>query len=312
MYMKTLDDSIRTLTETQDSDLLAYIGPIERYGYEALCDLLEKKATLRNSVKLFLCTFGGDANAGYRIARALSHNYKKDISVLVPHYCKSAGTLVCIGAKELVIFDEGELGPLDVQVSKPDEIFASGSGLDIIRGLQHLEQSVLNTFKEHLIEINAGSGLSTKTAAELASKLTIGTYEPIFAQIDPLRLGEMEAALSIANAYGTRLNERFKNLMQGALQKLVSSYPSHGFVIDRKEARALFTSVRAPIEEEVVAASPIKSFWRRGRSDMKIPHVLDLEILVKSKNSQGENNVIAASSIARKPSSTGKSANKQS
>ena len=41
----------------------------------------------------------------------------------IPRRCKSAGTLLLIGATSLIISDRGELGPLDVQLSKPDEIF---------------------------------------------------------------------------------------------------------------------------------------------------------------------------------------------
>lgn len=84
-----------------------------------------------------------------------------------------------------------------------------------------------------MLDINLGSGLSTKTASEIASKLVIGLYEPMFAQIDPIRLGEMNAALEIAHAYGNRLDDKAKNLKQGALSKLINSYPTHGFVIDR-------------------------------------------------------------------------------
>jgi Serine dehydrogenase proteinase len=241
-----------------ETDIYAYIGNIDRTGYENVCNVL--CANLKKNCLIVLCTFGGDPNAGYRIARAFSHNYPHGkISVLVPDFCKSAGTLICIGAHELIIADKGELGPLDIQVQKPDEMFQRSSGLDIIRGLTYLYDGVLGTFRDYLVDINSGSGLSTKAASEIASKLTIGIHEPIFAQIDPLRLGEMQAALTIALDYGKRLNERTTNLKQDALQKLTSGYPSHGFVIDRKEARQLFNNVRCPNEVE-----NILSRWAGG------------------------------------------------
>lgn len=270
----------------EETDILVYAGGIERRGYEAICKALE--GTRRKNVLLVLCTFGGDPHAGYRIARSLHHHYGKDgqISILVPERCKSAGTLICIGAHQLVIADEGELGPLDVQVAKPDEMFASGSGLDIMRGLSNLRMGVLASFKEYLLDINAGSGVSTKMAAEVATRLAVGTYEPIFAQIDPIRLGEMEAALSIANAYGKRLAEKSKNLKPNALGKLVNSYPSHSFVIDRKEARDLFEKVRQPDPIETTIGELVKkSIWRNGSASQSTPQVLDLASVLQSSSS---------------------------
>jgi hypothetical protein len=78
-----------------------------------------------------------------------------------------------------------------------------------------------------------------------------GLFAPICAQIDPIRLGEMQRATEIAFAYGQRLDNYDKNLKPGALTRLVTGYPSHGVVIDRKEARDLFTNVRSPTAEEL-------------------------------------------------------------
>ena len=61
---------------------------------------------------LVLTTDGGDAHAAYIIARYLRRNYEK-LTICVFGYCKSAGTLLALGAHELVIGERGELGPLD-------------------------------------------------------------------------------------------------------------------------------------------------------------------------------------------------------
>lgn len=265
-----------------DTDVIVYSGPIDRSGYAAMCNVL--RSPRRRNALVAVLTYGGDPHAGYRIARALHHNYETgQISLLVPDLCKSAGTLICIGAQELVIADEGELGPLDVQVAKPDEMFASGSGLDIMRGLTNLRFGVKESFRDYLLEINAGSGVSTKMAAEVATKLAVGTFEPVFAQIDPIRLGEMEAALSIANAYGKRLADKSKNLKPGALARLVNSYPSHSFVIDRKEARELFKNVRPPDSAEQRIGELVKNtIWKNGAVSQGNPQIVDLIQLLQS------------------------------
>jgi len=225
------------------ADVFYYAGPISREGYELVTQCCMTHAPKKNAC-LFLATYGGDADAAYRIARALRHNYEK-LHIFIPRECKSAGTLLLVGATTLIISDRGELGPLDVQLSKPDEIFERSSGLDIMQSLRVLREETLSFFTRYLIDIKVGSGITARTAAEIACKLTVGVFSPIYAHIDPLTLGEVQRAIAIAYEYGERLDDYDHNLKPDALTRLVTGYPSHGFVVDRKEARALFVNVRA-------------------------------------------------------------------
>lgn len=262
--------------EEQDTDAYVYAGPIEKSGYDLVCDRLEENKKKRKQAILFLATGGGNPHAGYRIARAFNHHYgENNFKIAITSECKSAGTLICIGASSLIFFDKGELGPLDVQFQKQDEIFQQSSGLDILRGMTYLQNDALAAFNSFLMDINGGSGLSTKIASEIASSLVKGIYEPMYAQIDPIRLGEMNAALQIANDYGERLNEKVKNLKDGALKKLIHSYPAHGFVIDRAEARKLFKKVEPPTPEEAELGNTVPTlWWKRGRQTT--PSVVNL------------------------------------
>lgn len=228
----------------EQTDVVIYSGGINRDGYEKFCNML--LSPRRKNLLLVLSTYGGDPDAGYRIARAAIHHYGKNFRILIPSYCKSAGTLICIGANGLVMADQAELGPLDVQLRKENELFQQSSGLDILRGVTYLQTEALQSFKSYLLEINGGSGLSTKIASEISSKLVIGLYEPLFAQVDPVKLGEMNSALQIAMQYGERLNAKSSSLKREALNTLIMNYPTHGFVIDRSEARELFERVDKP------------------------------------------------------------------
>lgn len=225
------------------TDVYKYSGPIELNGYQSISNLLKNKQS--ENALLILATAGGDPHAGFRIARALQSTYGS-FKILIPRYCKSAGTLVAIGADQLFLDDMSELGPLDVQVKKDDEIMGRNSGLDILHGVNLLQNQALSAFRSHLVELTRDAGLSTKIASDISSKLTTGLFEPIFAQIDPIKLSEIQRAMDIAFAYGARLNEKSQNLRQDGLHKLVTSYPSHAFVIDRKEAKSIFTKVEKP------------------------------------------------------------------
>lgn len=198
---------------------------------------------------LVLCTPGGQADVAYRISRAFQNRYER-FTVLVGGYCKSAGTLLLLGADDVVLGAQAELGPLDVQILKDDELFQRSSGLAPAVALQALGQHLAQTFKTQFFTVKFGLSLSTKTAAETAATLTVGALAPIYAQLDPLRIAEMQMAMQVALFYGSRLDRKPRNLRPGALDQLVGAYPEHGFVIDLAEAKDLFVNVRAPSEIE--------------------------------------------------------------
>ncbi|WP_353172499.1 SDH family Clp fold serine proteinase [Acinetobacter rudis] len=243
-----------------DVDTIYYIGEISRSGYTQISNTCKslKKNGHRKAV-LFLLTFGGNPHMGFRIARALQHHYEDGFTVVIPSSCKSAGTLISIGATELVIADEGELGPLDIQLSKSTELFEQTSGLDLPQAMSALRSGVTDSIRDVLIEVRMGGRLSTKIASEIATNVTTGIYSPIFAQIDPLRLGELHRATMIAYEYGKKLSDKSENLKQSALKQLIMDYPSHGFVIDRKEAKSIFKTVRSPNENELEIINNLSS-----------------------------------------------------
>ena len=230
-----------------DQDLYYFSGPIDRAAFDEMRDRWYEQHLDRPNAGLILTTPGGDAHAAYLIARFFKRHYDK-FRVYVFGYCKSAGTLLALGADDLVIGDRGELGPLDVQLSKDDELFQRNSGLDILQALNSLSATSQTAFDLHFLHLQKRSGgvITTRTAADIAASLVNGALSPIAAQIDPLKLGEGQRAINIALEYGTRLGAP-KELVQG----LVTGYPSHLFVIDADEALRIFPKARRPTASEV-------------------------------------------------------------
>ncbi|WP_431258855.1 hypothetical protein ACQ86G_00650 [Roseateles chitinivorans] len=138
--------------------------------------------------------------------------------------------------------DRSELGPLDIQVARGDEIGATSSGLEQRTAADILLLQYLDVFKVSMADLSH-HGLSTKVASDIAAGLAAKLIRPLAEQVNPQRLAEMHRAVSIAHAYGQRLTERGCNIEQDKLAELVSGYPCHSFVIDRKEARTLFRRV---------------------------------------------------------------------
>jgi hypothetical protein len=159
--------------------------------------------------------------------------------------CKSAGTLIAIGADEVIMSEFGQFGPLDVQLANKEEMYGQTPALDVSQSLATLSESAFSFFSDHFFNMGPGTGLSTKTASDIAIALTNAIVQPIAGQIDPLLLGRVERSMKIAQAYSERLNPGFKNIT-----RLIKEYPSHEFVIDFDEAKKLFSNVREPDDDE--------------------------------------------------------------
>ena len=144
--------------------------------------------------------------------------------------------------------DHGELGPLDVQLLKKDEIWETQSGLTIKYTLSALKQNALRTFEEFFLHTKGkfGGTVTLRTASQIATEMTVGLFTPIYRQIDPLYVGEAYMANLIAAEYGVRLLSEGRNIEAIKLDRMLTAYPAHGYVIDRKEASELFRTVLEP------------------------------------------------------------------
>ncbi|MGK2287310.1 hypothetical protein [Pedomonas sp. V897] len=234
-----------TVAEQLQSDIILINSPMEPGLDDRLRKQLPKERPAYPNVIVILVTSGGIADCAYSSARILQ-DYYDQFTVCISGWCKSAGTLFAIGAHKLIFGEEGQLGPLDVQVVEKDEIGNRNSGLVAEAAFESLQRTSFEMFEKFMMQIKARSGGSVtfKTAADLASKMTIGLMAPIFEQIDPIRLGEDARSQKIGESYAIRLDLKARNLKgQNQLDMLLNGYPSHSFLIDREEAGWLFNSV---------------------------------------------------------------------
>jgi len=242
-----------TVASDSDADVLLFAGPITRDSAKDVSNQCSGRKRRKN-IFIILETYGGSADAGYQIARCFQHKYDKFI-LLVRGMCKSSGTLIALGSNEIVMCDTAELGPLDVQMSKKDELWESQSGHIVNTAIDYLQNRAFNSFQDFFRKIALGEfgNISLKTAAGIAGELTKGLYSPIFAQIDPMHAGEAGRATLIAYHYGSRLIRKSEICSEDKLWQLIYNYPSHGFVIDINEAIELFSKgkVRVPTQKEI-------------------------------------------------------------
>lgn len=264
ILLSALDD----ITKQYDADILVYVGFLLEPDDDTLIKLCRDRPKKRKNFLLILSTPGGSADCAYRIARSIQRAYKvradnpteRGIFYLYVHdLCKSAGTLLALGASTLIMSQAAQLGPIDVQLLKEEEVGERRSGLTPRVALETLGMEAGRTFNRlfRYMRFDGRMQLSTKMAAELAAHITVGVMEPVYAQLDPMRLGEVERFVRISQEYGDRL--RTPNVRKGSIEKLLGGYPSHEFVIDREEASDLFERVERPTDRlELVALTFIR------------------------------------------------------
>ncbi|MCV9963464.1 hypothetical protein OIU34_16290 [Pararhizobium sp. BT-229] len=261
-------------------DVFLYNGEISRkHDLEFVTTIADNKTS--DHCMVILVTPGGDPDAAYKMARYLQHRYE-GYSVLVSGLCKSAGTLFAIGATEVVFAPYGELGPLDIQLTKTDQLTGMESGLNISEAFSALEGRARDTFITTTLEIIGSSGgvVSFQTAAHSAAEVVGSIYGPVFARIDPEEVGSRARAMRIGEDYGKRLNLKWNNMKPGALDLLSQTYSSHAFVIDSLEAQSLFHRVRMANEAEMQVVMDLGVYARhpqRGLTLKKLDNIGDAQ-----------------------------------
>lgn len=268
-----------------DADVYLYNGPISR-AYDLSCIESVSEHAGRKKAVLILVTGGGDPDAAYKISRYLQTKYEH-FTMLVSGFCKSAGTLIALGAHELVFMPFGELGPLDIQLGKVDKFDAPQSGLAIQEALDTLEGRARKSYDAIISEYMQDNGglLSFNLASQAASDFVTHLYSPIFARIDPEEVGARSRSMRIAHTYGQRLAVLSQNLKPTTLTTLAEKYPSHSFVIDRREAAGLFKNVRDAnsVEKELVKALGI---WARYPGPYEASRKLGSDVLFRPLSTQ--------------------------
>ena len=196
---------------------------------------------------MLITTYGGSAEAGYRIARYFQRFYE-EFWLYPTSICGSAGTLIAMGANGLYMAPFSELGPLDVQLAKRNELGEYKSGLVTKAALEKLRDEALWFWENFMLEIKrkGGRNLTFDTCANIATAVCSAVFGELYKKIDPEILGQDDRDLKVAQEYGNRLARHGGNIPEESIKKLVHDYPSHDFVIDSEESVTLFNKVALP------------------------------------------------------------------
>jgi ClpP class serine protease len=131
---------------------------------------------------LVLHTPGGLVLASLQIARAI-RDHKAKVTVFVPHYAMSGGTLVALAADQIVMCEHSVLGPIDPQLGQSP----AASLLKVIEQkpvaeiddqtliLADIGRKAIDQVKQAAAEL-LRRRLAAEPAAALAEKLSAGTW----------------------------------------------------------------------------------------------------------------------------------------
>jgi hypothetical protein len=132
-------DLIREINRSNERHLLCYVGgpqsTLERADVLGFADLLHHVPDGAD-IDLMLHTLGGDPYATEKIVSMFWSRIGKGgtFRVIVPDLAKSAGTLLALGADQIIMSETSELGPIDPQIVR-----RTSAGVSTVAVQHHLD-----------------------------------------------------------------------------------------------------------------------------------------------------------------------------
>jgi len=180
----------------------------------------------RKRIDLFLYTRGGDILTPWRLVH-LIREYADEFNVLVPFRAYSAGTLVCLGADEIVMGKMGELGPIDPSVVN------AFNPQDPANPVARIPVNIEDVYS-YLTLAREVAGLTSE--AELGKVFAL-----LVERIHPLALGNVHRNYLLirslaARLLGLRKNHDVRAEVQRVVDHLTEKLYAHNHMISRREA----------------------------------------------------------------------------
>ena len=266
MYQDRISN-YQKLEESRDSKLLLYVTSDRRNLETQIADDVLPLITDHldaigdvERISLFLYTTGGDAMASWSIAN-LVRQFCGVLEVIVPAKAISGGTLICLGADQIVMTKQATLGPIDPSVNHRLNPQTPGAPPQARAPVS--VEAITGYFE--FLKANMGEDADvSQHALNLAG------------HVHPLVLGQAYRTRSQIRMLGEKLlskqidgGERTKKV----IDFLCSESGSHDYTINRKEAQeelglkvekpnadlyGLIKEVQDDIREELELVSPFE------------------------------------------------------
>lgn len=188
-----------------------------------------------DKLDLFLYTRGGQTDSVWPLVSLFREFARQQFSILVPFRAHSAGTMICLGADEIVMGESAELSPIDPttgnQFNPQDEIDRGkrkGISVEDVTAYMDLardESKVGLKDPDHLLEVFI-------KLSEQVHPLALGNVNRVHNQIRKL-------AFKLLTLH---MDDVKKNQIDDIVKQFTVEFYSHTHAISRREARDILGS----------------------------------------------------------------------
>lgn len=263
------------IEQARNSKVLVYFTG-DRHGLEAqmsseVVDFFVHhldKIGVTKKISLILYTRGGETLSAWSLANLL-RTFCDQLEIIIPAKCHSAGTLLCLGADNLIMTKQATLGPIDPSVNTPLNPQLPG-GQPMAKVPVSVED--VTAFIEH-----AREALGNKPIAQVFDRLAQNVH--------PLVIGQTYRVRSQIRMLGERLlssHIESQGTRDKILNFLCSESGSHDYTINRREAREnLCLPIETPSWEFY---DLIKKLYNDIAKDMELTTPYDANSILGSKD----------------------------
>ena len=261
--------------ETHPEGIPGFAMPISMEAQIEVLTLLEQIGHVER-LDLLLYTRGGNTDCVWPLVTTM-RAYCDEFAVLVPHRAHSAGTMICLGANEVVMSKCAELSPIDATT-----------------GNQFNPRDPINPQVQYGISVeDVGSYF------ELAKRLGGITDEPhllevfkqLTSQVHPLALGNVERVHQLVQRLAQQLLSlhldpvKDEHAIKEIVGGLTREFFSHSHAVMRDEAKRLFGDwVKVPDDE---LATALDSTHRTYVADLHLRGKFDTSPVSSPMNRYG-------------------------
>lgn len=238
--------------DTFPPGLAGYSTALAGEPQQIVLDLLDEIGQVRN-LDLFLYTRGGSTEAVWPLVTALRAHCER-LAVIVPFRAHSAGTLLCLGADQVVMMPGSELSPIDPTT-----------------GNQFNPRDPLNAANQYGISVEdvvAYFDLAEERAEIRDEQYRTEVFKQLTAQVHPLALGNVQRVYMLIRALARKLlllhvDEEQQATLKRIIEGLTTEFYSHIHSISLSEAEELLGDwVRAATAEEREAIRSLYMAYR--------------------------------------------------
>ncbi len=272
-------DIIQKIEKIRGSKVITYLTgdriPFQSQIGEDVIPILLRHLELmgkQDNIDLFLYTKGGDMVVPIRIVKLIRAYCKKKFSVLVPYRCHSAGTLICLGAEEIVMTKIAELTPVDPTTAHHPYI-PKMLGIPPMNPQADLAISVEDV-RSYLMFAKEVLGAQDVQIVDLYSKMTSHSY-PSNLHLHPLVLGNVYRVQQMIKIISQRLLalhfQKSPSSEDHKIDKIIKAITEdisvHNYPIYFDEAKELGLNV---IESDAIQEKLIWELFELYSNEMKL------------------------------------------